>query len=211
MKPERIELSQTERDRLNVLHEFKQKHIRQVEAARRLALSDRQVRRLLRRVQAEGDCGVVHRLRGRPSNRKISEAVQERALRLLRKETYTGFGPTLAAVHLRQAGMPVSRETARNWMAAAGLWRPRRQRLRALHVWRPRRAAFGELVMMDSSEHAWLEQRGPKRMCTPKAIESNSVSRVVEAPTAWMTVPVIEFLKPWLYASDMPSQSLSWK
>ena len=110
MKPERIELSQTERDRLKVLHALQEKHIRQVEAARRLALSDRQVRRLLRRVQAEGDRGVVHRLRGRPSNRKIAEPIQQRALRLLRQPNYADFGPTLAADHLQRAGMPVSFE-----------------------------------------------------------------------------------------------------
>ncbi|HLE36309.1 MAG TPA: helix-turn-helix domain-containing protein, partial [Candidatus Acidoferrales bacterium] len=161
MKPERVELSQTERDRLKLLHEVEEGYIRQVEAARRLELSDRQVRRLLRRVQAEGDRGVMHRLHGQPSNRKIAEPIQQRALRLLRQPEYAGFGPTLAAVHLQRGGMRVSRETARKWMAAAGLWRSRRQRLRAVHVWRPRREALGELVMMDSSEHAWLEDRGP--------------------------------------------------
>ena len=162
MKPERIELSQRERDRLKVLHAVREGHIRQVQAARRLQLSDRQVRRLLRRVQTEGDRGVVHRLRGQPSNRKIPGPMQQRALRLLRQEKYADFGPTLLAVHLQRDGTEVSRETVRKWMAAAGLWRPRRQRLRAVHVWRPRREAFGELVMMDSSEHPWLEDRGPK-------------------------------------------------
>ncbi|MEK7731788.1 MAG: ISNCY family transposase, partial [Planctomycetota bacterium] len=162
MKPERVELSQTERDRLKRLHEVEEGYIRQVEAARRLELSDRQVRRLLRRVQAEGDRGVMHRLHGQPSNRKIAEPIQQRALRLLRQPLYVGFGPTLAADHLQRAGMQLSRETVRAWMAAAGLWCPRRQRFQAVHVWRPRRAAFGELVMMDSSEHAWLEDRGPK-------------------------------------------------
>ena len=46
-------------------------------------------------------------------------------------------------------------------MTAAGLWRSRRQRRPAVHVWRERRAAFGELVMMDSSPYRWLERRGP--------------------------------------------------
>lgn len=162
MKPERIELSQKERDRLKVLHELQEGHIRQVEAARRLERSDRQVRRLLVRVRAEGDRGVVHGLRGRPSNRKIAEPIQQRALRLLRQPLYAGFGPTLAANHLQRARMRVSCETVRKWMTAAGLWQPRRRRAGRVHVWRERRAAFGELVIQDSSEHAWLEDRGPK-------------------------------------------------
>jgi hypothetical protein len=58
-----------------------------------------------------------------------------------------GFGPTLASEHLARQGLPVSRETVRKWMSAAGLWQTRRQRVRQVHVWRPRRAAFGELVI----------------------------------------------------------------
>lgn len=161
MEPERIELSQRERERLKVLHEVQEGHLTQVEAAGRLGLTDRHVRRLLGRVQAEGDRGVVHRLRGRPSNRKIPGAVQERILARVRRR-YADFGPTLAAEHLAQDGLGVSRETLRTWMTQAGLWHPHRQRLQAVHVWRERRAAFGELVLWDSSEFAWLEERGPK-------------------------------------------------
>ncbi len=161
MREERIELSERERDRLKVLHEVEQGHLRQVEAAGRLRLTDRHVRRLLARLRSEGDRGLVHRLRGRPSNRKIPDAVQQRGLRELRQARYAGFGPTLAAEHLVRNGIAVSRETLRRWMSRAGLWRPRRQRVKSIHVWRPRRAAFGELVMMDSSPFRWLEDRGP--------------------------------------------------
>src|SRR5258707_15812372 len=48
METERIALSQRERDRLRVLHEVEQGHLAQIEAARRMKLTDRQVRRLLR-------------------------------------------------------------------------------------------------------------------------------------------------------------------
>ena len=154
-------MSQSERERLKVLHQIEQGHWRQVEGARRLQLSTRQVRRLQRRVSAEGDVGVIHRLRGRPSNRKIPGKVQSRVLAAVRCR-YADFGPTLAAEHLAAGGMKVSRETLRRWMSAAGLWRSRRRRVRAIHVWRQRRAAFGELVMMDSSPFRWLEERGPE-------------------------------------------------
>jgi hypothetical protein len=159
MPEERISMSQSERERLKVLHQIKQGHWTQVEGARRLRLSARQVRRLQRRVAAEGDGGVVHRLRGRPSNRKISANLQKQVLAVVRRR-YADFGPTLAAEHLAASGRNVSRETLRRWMSAAGLWRSRRRRVRAVHVWRERRAAFGELVMMDSSPFRWLEERG---------------------------------------------------
>ena len=161
MEPERIELSAKERERLKVLHEVEQGHLKQVEAARRLRLTDRHVRRLQAQLRQRGDRGIVHRLRGRHSNRKIPEAVKQRVLRELGQARYAGFGPTLASEHLRRKGSDLSRETLRGWMSEAGLWRPRRRGVKAVHVWRPRRPAFGELVMMDSSPYRWLEERGP--------------------------------------------------
>jgi len=161
MREERIELSQRERERLKVVHEIERGHLKQVEAGQRLGLSTRQVRRILQRVKEEGDRGIVHRSRGRPSNRKIPVGRRERMMAEVRRR-YADFGPTLAAEKLVGQGHRVSRETLRQWMSAAGLWKPRRQRLKAVHVWRERRAAFGELVMMDSSPFRWLEERGPQ-------------------------------------------------
>jgi hypothetical protein len=176
MEEERIELSARERERLKVLHEVEQGHLRQIDAAHRLRLSDRQVRRLLGRLRTGGDGGLVHRLRGRPSNRKIPEGIEQRSLRRLRQPAYLGFGPTLAAEHLAQHGLRVSRETLRKWMSAAGLWQSRRRRLQRVYVWRPRRSAFGELVMMDSSPFRWLEDRGPA--CHLIALIDDATSRV---------------------------------
>src|SRR5579862_4338159 len=101
MAEERMSMSVRERDRLKVLYLVEQRKLTQVEAARRLELSERQVRRLLRRVRQQGDRGVVHRLRGLHSNRKIAAAVQQGAMEQLRKAGYADFGPTLAAEHLR--------------------------------------------------------------------------------------------------------------
>lgn len=157
-----MELSQRERDRLKVLHEVEEGHLTQEQGGQRLGLSARQVRRLLRRVRQQGDGGVVHRLRGRASNRRLDAALQRRAVALLQRPVYQGFGPTLATEHLERRRWTASRETVRQWMIAAGLWQPRPRKLRAVHVWRPRRAAFGELVQWDSSPYAWLEERGPQ-------------------------------------------------
>ena len=132
--------------------------------------------RLQARLGSEGDRGIVHRLRGRGSNRKIPESVEQHAMRHLRQARYAGFGPTLAAEHLARGGMSFSRETLRKWMSAAGLWRPRNRRLKTAHVWRPRRSSFGELVMMDSSPYRWLEERGPA--CHLIALIDDASSRV---------------------------------
>ena len=56
----------------------------------------------------------------------------------------------------------MSRETLRQWLMEAGLWKRRRRRVERVHLWRPRRSCFGELVQWDTSEHDWLEGRGEK-------------------------------------------------
>lgn len=63
-------LSQRDRDRLKELHAVIRRRQKLSQAARHLKLSRRQTRRLVRRVQREGDRGVLHRLRGRPSDRR---------------------------------------------------------------------------------------------------------------------------------------------
>jgi transposase len=112
METERIALSQRERDRLRVLHEVKQKHLLQVAAAARLKVSDRQVRRMLLRIRERGDAALIPGLRGRPSNRGLAARLELNILRRVRQR-YADFGPTLAAEHLAQEGLPVSRETLR--------------------------------------------------------------------------------------------------
>ena len=127
METERIALSQQERDRLRVLHEVKQKQITQIEAARRLKVSDRHIRRLLFRLEEQGDRAVIHGLRGQTSNRKLAARFEQKIVARVRQR-YADFGPTLAAEHLAQEGLRVSRETLRKWMAQASLWRPRAAR-----------------------------------------------------------------------------------
>ncbi len=134
----------------------------QREAAGELGLSARWVKKLLARLRAEGDGGVVHRLRGRGSNRKLSGEVRRRALDLIGVH-YADYGPTLAAETLAaEHSIAVSRETLRGWMGGAGLWKSKKARAAKTHVWRQRRARRGELAQWDTSVHDWLEGRGEK-------------------------------------------------
>jgi transposase len=174
METERIALSQRERDRLRVLHEVQQKQMTQIAAAKRLKISDRHIRRLLFRLREHGDRAVMHGLRGRRSNRRLAARLELKILRRVRQR-YADFGPTLAAEHLAQEGLLVSRETLRKWMVKTSLWCPRAQRVKTIHVWRERRACFGELVMQDSSPFRWLEERGPA--CQLIAVIDDATSR----------------------------------
>ena len=143
------------------LKKAKKKLITQKQAAEELGITERHVRRLLRQLKRRGDKVVVHGLRGLPSNRKISADTEQEAGAILSRPVYRGFGPTLAAEYLaRKHDIEVSRETVRQWMIGAKLWRARKQHIEKIHEWRPRRSRWGELVQWDTSDHDWLEGRG---------------------------------------------------
>jgi hypothetical protein len=154
----RIEMSQSERDVLAVMKPVREGKRTVAEAARLLQLGVRQARRILRRMDQEGDAAVVHGLRGRPSNRRKKDDLRETVLTKYRVH-FADFGPTLASEKLAELDLDVSAETLRRWLLTAGLWE--RQRQRDPHRQRrPRRPCFGELVQMDTSLHDWLEGRG---------------------------------------------------
>jgi transposase len=154
-------------------------------AATELQRTERQVRRLLKRVKAEGDQAVIHGLRGRASNRKLSEAVRQKVLAVLSQPEWRDFGPTLASYHLaKDYQIRVGREALRQMMMAAGLWRAKRQKVEDVHLWRPRRSCRGELVQWDTSEdsvarfgrHAEEGLYAERRWLTAQQIPSNGVS-----------------------------------
>ncbi len=154
-------MTQAERDRLVALKKAKRKLITQKQAAEELGITERHVRRLLRELKRRGDKIVAHGLRGLPSNRKISADTEKEAVTILSRPVYRGFGPTLASEYLaKKHDIEVSRETVREWMIGAKLWRARKQHVEKIHAWRPRRSRFGELVQWDTSDHDWLEGRG---------------------------------------------------
>jgi transposase len=159
---ERIEMSQRERDRLVLIRSVNDGRRSQVEAARVLGISTRQVRRLQRRVRKEKDQGVIHKLRGRPSNNTCSQEVKKKVLLLYREDYGGDYGPTLFSEKLaEQHGIDLCPETLRHWLLKAGLWQ--RKRRRDPHRRRrERRACFGELLQIDGSHHAWLEDRAER-------------------------------------------------
>jgi hypothetical protein len=163
MQEGQLLMTQGDRDRLVALKKAKKNLITQREAATELELSIRQVQRLLNGLKQRGDKAVVHGLRGKPSNRRIDESVQGEAVKILSAPVYEGFGPTLAAEHLgKQHQIEASKETVRQWMIQAKLWRAKKEKVQRVHTWRPRRSRLGELVQWDTSEHDWLEGRGEK-------------------------------------------------
>jgi hypothetical protein len=158
MDGDQITMSQLDRDRLKVMSLVLVGKRAQKEAARLLELSVRQVRRLQRRLEADGDAGVVHRLRGRPSNHRRDQDLRDQVVEIYRKQM-ADYGLVMASEKLAERGLIVPPGTLREWLLAGGLWTPRRKRDQHRQR-RERRPCFGELVQGDGSHHDWLEGRG---------------------------------------------------
>jgi hypothetical protein len=154
-------MNQEERDWLEWLKRVQDGVVTQRQAAEKMGVSERWVRKLLVKLKTEGDGVVVHGLRGRASNRRIDQKIQARAIKCLKQPEWHDFGPTFASEQLaKRHGIDVSKETVRGWMVAEGLWAPHPRKLGEAHFWRERRSGYGELVQWDTSIHDWLEGRG---------------------------------------------------
>ena len=155
-----IRMSRREAKCLHIVHQALGKKITQVEAAGLIDVSDRQIRRMIKRIREEGDEGICHRSRGKASNHGILKKVKERALRLFREE-YHDFNLAHATEKLFEVhGIAINDETLRLWLNAAAI--PYKKRKERKHRQRrERKAHVGELVQIDGSHHDWFEGRGP--------------------------------------------------
>ena len=175
---ELLTMSKQELTRLEVMQRIKDKRLTQKEAAGMLKKSVRQIKRLFRAYKAQGAKGLISGRRGKPSNHRLDEQVEQQVLDLL-KEKYDDFGPTLAHEKLTEVHkLQLSRESVRRIMIEEGMWKPKRAKKPSAHQMRERRACFGELVQIDGSDHAWFEERGPK--CTLLVYIDDATGQLVE-------------------------------
>jgi len=205
---ERIAMSQEERDDLHWLKRVEAGSVTQREAAEKMGVTARWVRKLVGRMKKEGDAVVVHGLRGRTSNRKLSDKTQRQALAILKQPDWHDFGPTFAAEQLaKRHGIHVGKETLRGWMIEAGLWKSKVQTIEDVHVWRQRRSGFGELVQWDTSDHDWLEGRGPVRYLVRMIDDATSWSwgRFVESDATPQNMGVL-----WEYLEKNVGKGAVW-
>jgi hypothetical protein len=173
-----LTMSANELNRLEILGRVLERRLTQSQAAEQLGLSVRQAERLCRKLRLGGRQALVSKKRGRPSNRKLPEALRERALALVLSR-YADFGPTLAAEKLsEQHGLLISVETLRRWMIEVEIWVPRSQRTRRVHQPRHRRSCVGELIQIDGCDHEWFEERAPR--CTLLVYVDDATSRLME-------------------------------
>jgi hypothetical protein len=180
MKAMQGELTMTYReiDRHAIIRQYLDKKITQRQAAMVLGLSTRQLRRLTRQFQQAGVEGLISKHRHKPSNNHLPNELKELALSHIRHDFYD-YGPTLAAEKLNEYhNIKISKETAREWMIEAGIWRAHQKRIPRLHPSRERRSCLGELLQIDGSDHDWFEGRAPR--CTLLVFIDDATSNILK-------------------------------
>src|SRR6202521_31090 len=196
-------MSKRELNRIDVLARLDAGRLTTLAAADLMRVTVRQTHRLLKRYRDGGAPAIANRRRGRPSNNRLSDAVRDHAIALVR-QYYADFGPTLAAEKLGERhDVRVSRETLRGWMRQAGIWLPRAER-KPIQKPRHRREHFGELIQIDGSDHRWFEDRAAP--CTLLVFIDDATSRLMElrfVPSE-STFAYFETLKSYLQRHGKP-------
>lgn len=179
-----------------------EKRLKQRKAAEFLSLSTRQIRRLVKKVKAEGKKGLIHGLRGREPNRKTDVKVKNKVLRL-RDTRYSDFTLTLMREKLKELdGIVLGRETLRQILLSEGKWKPSRKRSDHKE-WRERMECFGEMEQLDGSEHDWLEGRG-EPMVLMSFIDDATGRVFAEFFEYEGTVPAMSLLKKYVRKYGIP-------
>lgn len=196
-----LRMSLKERIRLDAMKRVQRGEMTVTAAAELCELSLRQMRRLWKRFQAHGDRGLVHGLRGRPSNRRMEQAMAL-AIVKLHQERYADFGPTLACEKLAESGLAVCPNTLAGLLKERGLWQRRRRRGKHRRR-RERRACLGSLIQMDGSHHDWFEGRGP--VCVLMVMIDDATNRTA----AWFypaetTAAALDVFGRWARSHGLP-------
>lgn len=171
-------MSQQEAKRAQIMEQLTAGNIDQKEAAKRMGVTVRQAKRIVKRYRASGVAGLISKKRGHPSNRRLPEATTRLAMQRV-GEHYRDFGPTLACEKLSERhGIPLCVESTRQLMMAAGYWQPRKGAKVCVHPMRERRARLGELIQIDGSPHDWFEGRNER--CTLLVFIDDATGRLMQ-------------------------------
>ena len=158
-----IAMTKKELNRVKILQMAEEKRITQKRGAARLEISERHFRRMLAKYRQVGDSGIVSGHRGCPSNHRMKIEQRAQITQFVHEPRFAGFGPTLLTEKLEEyRRIRISKETMRQLMIAENLHQPKKKKRSPCHPPRERRACRGELVQIDGSYHAWLEDRAPK-------------------------------------------------
>src|SRR5713226_4050212 len=159
---ETVTLNSQDQQRIMILNQLLGGELSVAQAASLVKRSERQVYRWKASYREKGAAGVVHGNRGRVSSRRISDEVREQVVALACGR-YAGCNQH----HLRdlleeREGIRLSRGSVRRILQEAGVLVVQPSTGPKHRLRRPRYRREGQLVQLDGSPHAWLEERGPR-------------------------------------------------
>ena len=141
--------------RVSVIGNVINSKITQLEAANILSLSTRQIRRIAKGVKVQGGIAMMHKSRGRLSNRATDQGTKDKILSLY-KSKYQGYGPTFTAEKLFEIDkIRMHPDTLRKWFLREDIAYKKRKSKKH-RSWRPRKECFGQMTQMDGSHHKWF-------------------------------------------------------
>ena len=165
----------------------------------------KQVYRIKKRVIKEGEKGVIHKNKGRQSNRKYTDKFITKVLKIY-QEKYHDFKPTFATEKLLENHrIKVSSEWLRQLLIKHNLWKVKsRRKPKQRHTWRKRKANYGEMQQFDGSYHKWLEDRG-EECCLLLAVD-DATGEITKAKFDKHegVIPVFNFWKEYAEEHGIP-------
>jgi len=206
-----VELSEKEKEKAAILNRAIEGTITNAQASKQLGLSVRQVQRVKADMRQNGTSGVIHKLKGKPSNHSLSLVTKQQALRLI-KEKYTDFKPSFATEKLSEYhGIIIHPETTRLWMIKEGLWKRHKQKKINYYAFRQRKQYFGELEQFDGCYHYWFENRfidregNPIEVCLLASID-DATGEITKAEFAVHegVLPVFNFWRGYILEIGKP-------
>lgn len=198
-----IIMKRSELRRLHVIKKVLEGVMTQKEASKIIEVGKRQTIRIVKRVKQEGEKGIIHQSRGKPSNRAYSDERKKQVIKLYR-EKYWDFGPTLASEKLLEIDkIKLSDETLRKWLIESEDWQ-KRKKVKKHRKWRERKHYIGEMLQGDGSIHDWFEDRGERSVLMGYIDDADSkvFARFYEYEG---TIPVMDLTKRYVKKYGIPS------
>ena len=175
-----ITMTKKDNERLIVITSLLQGIINATQAANKLGLTTRHIRRIKHEVKTKGAIGIIHKSRGRQSNNKISDEKVVKIVSLI-KQKYVGFAPTFANEKLLENHkITIGTETLRQIMINHAIWKVKSRKKNKNHrQWRPRKEMYGIMQQYDGSYHDWLEGRA-EEMCLLLSVD-DAIGKITHA------------------------------
>lgn len=163
MPKQTITMTKKDLNRYHIIKELIEQRINGTEAAEKIRVSIRQVKRIKNKVKQLGPNGIIHGQRGKPGNHQIAKSIIKRVKQIIHNKIYTGFKPTFMSEKLNEKHhIVLSHETVRRLMIKEGLWKQKIKKQVIVHrSWRERKDNYGAMQQFDGSYHDWFEGRLP--------------------------------------------------